>query len=219
MSQTTKTSVLIADPHLLIREGVKAVLSSDAHFEVVGEVMKGDELCAAVRALKPHIVVIDYSTPGCFSIEDIPAVYNLSPNSRVLVLTNNQNKNDILKALEYGVNNYILKKCSKDELLAAVYATVKKERYMCRHAIDAIVEKHIHPNESYEGISLSPREIEIIQLISEGNTNNSIAKLLYLSIHTVSTHRKNILKKFGLKKSSELVMHAIRAGIITPSEL
>lgn len=218
MPKSSKTSVLIADPHLLIREGVKAVLSTDAHFEVVAEVMKGEDLCSAVRALKPHIVIMDFSSPGCFTIEDIPAVYDLSPASRVLVLTNNKNKNDILKALEYGVDNYILKKCGKDELLAAIYATVKKERYMCRHAVDAIVEKHMHPNESYDGISLSPREIEIIQLISEGNTNNSIAKLLYLSIHTVSTHRKNILKKFGLKKSSELVMHAIRAGIITPSE-
>ena len=105
----------------------------------------------------------------------------------------------------------------KEELLAAIYATVKKERYLCLHAIDAIIEKQSPSQDTYEGISLSQREVEIIQLISEGNTNNTIAKLLYLSIHTVSTHRKNILKKFGLKKSSELVMHAMRTGVITPT--
>jgi len=212
--QSLKTSVLLADNHLLIREGLKSMLASDRSFNVVGEAADSQELAAGVRTHKPDLVIIDYSLPGFFSPEDIKVVYGLSSSTNILVITTNQNQNDILKVLEYGVSNYILKLCDKEELMGAIYATVKKEKFVCSKVIDAILNKHFPQEDSCEGVSLSQREVEIVELISKGFTNSRIAEKLFLSVHTISTHRKNILKKLGVNKSSELVMYAIKTGII-----
>jgi len=212
--QLPKTTVLLADNHLLIREGLKSMLSSDRSFNVVGEAADSHELAKEVRTHKPDLVIIDYSLPGFFSPEDIKVIYGLSASTNVLVITTNQNQTDILKVLEYGVSNYILKLCDKEELMGAIYATVKKEKFVCSKVIDAILNKHFPQEDSCEGVSLSQREVEIVELISKGFTNSRIAEKLFLSVHTISTHRKNILKKLGVNKSSELVMYAIKTGII-----
>jgi DNA-binding NarL/FixJ family response regulator len=212
--QTTRIRVLLADNHLLIREGLKSILSADRSFQVIGEVTDSEELATAVRKAKPDLVIIDYSLPGFFNTEDIKVLYSLSCATNILVITNNQSHNDILKVLEYGVTNYILKLCDKKELMGAVYATVRKEKFVCSKVIDAILNKHFPQENSCEGVSLSQREVEIVALISKGFTNSRIAEKLFLSVHTISTHRKNILKKIGVNKSSELVMYAIKTGII-----
>lgn len=214
MVQHKKTRILLADNHLLIREGLKSVLSSDGTFEVIAEASDSHELAVQMRKSKPDLVIIDYSLPGFFCTEDIKVIYSLSSSTKVLVITTNQNQNDILKVLEYGVCNYILKLCDKEELMGAIYATVRKEKFVCSKVIDAILNKHFPQEDSCEGISLSQREIEIVELISKGYTNSRIAEKLFLSVHTISTHRKNILKKIGVNKSSELVMYAIKTGII-----
>ena len=116
MPSSLKTSVLIAEPHALLREGIKGILANDPVFKVIAEVIITEELHAQLKVLKPDLIIIDYHTPGHFSIDDIPAIYDLSPSSTVLVLTSNQNKTDILKILEYGVNHYIIKKCGKEDL-------------------------------------------------------------------------------------------------------
>lgn len=211
---SSKTSVLLADNHLLIREGLKSVLAADKSFDIIGEASDSHELAIEVRKNKPDLVIIDYSLPGFFSTEDIKVIYSLSSATNVLVITTNQNHNDILKVLEYGVTNYILKLCDKEELMGAIYATVKKEKFVCSKVIDAILNKHFPQEDSCEGVSLSQREVEIVELISRGFTNSKIAEKLFLSVHTISTHRKNILKKLGVNKSSELVMYAIKTGII-----
>lgn len=190
------------------------MLASDRSFDVIGEASDSHELAAEVRKNKPDLVIIDYSLPGFFSPEDIKVVYTLSSTTNILVITTNQNHNDILKVLEYGVTNYILKLCDKEELMGAIYATVKKEKFVCSKVIDAILNKHFPQEDSCEGVSLSQREVEIVELISKGFTNSRIAEKLFLSVHTISTHRKNILKKLGVNKSSELVMYAIKTGII-----
>lgn len=204
----------MADNHLLIREGLKSMLATDRSFEIIGEASDSHELATEVRKNKPDLVIIDYSLPGFFSTEDIKVIYSLSAATNILVITTNQNHNDILKVLEYGVTNYILKLCDKEELMGAIYATVKKEKFVCSKVIDAILNKHFPQEDSCEGVSLSQREVEIVELISKGLTNSKIAEKLFLSVHTISTHRKNILKKLGVNKSSELVMYAIKTGII-----
>ncbi len=181
------------------------MLASDKRFIVTGE---------AVDAQKPDLVIIDYSSPGFFCAEDIQMIYRISSTTSILVVTTNQNNNDILKVLEYGVSNYILKLCDKEELMRALYATVKKEKFVCSKVVDVILNKQFPPEDNCCGVVLSQREIEIVELISKGFTNSMIAKTLFLSIHTISTHRKNILKKIGVKKSSELVMYAVKTGII-----
>lgn len=195
------------------------MLTATKGYQVVGEAENSQELTDGIRATQPDLLIMDYSLPGFFSAEDIKVVYRLSPATRILIITTNQNQNDILKVLEYGITNYILKVCDKDELLDAVRATLRKEKFVCSKVIDVILNKHFAPEEHCEGVSLSQREVEIIELISKGYTNSKIAETLFLSIHTISTHRKNILKKIGVNKSSELVMYAIKAGIIPSPSL
>lgn len=213
-----KTSVLIADNHLLIREGLKGILSGKPEFDVVGEARNSQELSTALQQTKPDVLILDYHEPGYFSLDDIQATKALSPNTRVLVITTGHSKTDILKALEYGVTHYILKECNREELVGAMYAAVRNEKFFCGKVIDAIVEKHFPKVDTCEPSNLSAREIEIIRLISQGLTNKKIATKLFLSVHTVSTHRKNVLNKLKLNNSSELVAFAIKKGIITVGE-
>jgi DNA-binding NarL/FixJ family response regulator len=210
-----KIRVLIADNQALIREGIKSLLGVHPDFEVVGEVEAGTELLGYISRTQPDVIILDYALPGYFCIEDVCTVYANYPHANILVVSSNQNKTDILKALECGVNNYILKLCDKEEFMCALKATARKERFFCGKVVDAILDKQLAKPASCEGISLSPREIEIVQLISEGLTNGDIADKLFLSIHTISTHRKNILRKLDLNKSSELIMYAIKNGLVS----
>lgn len=210
----TKIRVLIADNHLLIREGIRSLLLERKDIRIIGEALDSMELARHVRSLKPNVVIIDFHLPGFFSIEDIRTIYMTSPETNVMVVTTNQNKKDIIEVLEYGVSNYILKLCDKEEFIRAVYSTARKEKFFCGKVVDAIVEKHFPKKEHCGPTTLTPREIQIITLISEGMTNNEIAKKLFISVHTANTHRKNMLKKLKLKNTSELIMHSVKAGII-----
>ena len=213
-----KTRILIADNHTLVREGVKAVLSTNYDFEVVGEVEAGNDLLPAISRIQPDVIIIDFDLPGFFDISHISSIYANYPHANVLVVTTNQQKENILKVLECGVNNYILKLCDKDEFIAALYATCKKERFFCGKVIDAILEKQLEKPENCEGIILSAREIEIVKFIAEGYTNSSIAEKLFLSVYTVGTHRKNIFKKLGLNKSSDVILYAIKNGLVNAGQ-
>lgn len=214
----SKTSIFIADNHLLVREGIKGLLAGKLDLEVVGEAANSTALMEAIPQLKPSVLIMDYNQPGSFSLEDIKDVQVKSPGTQVLVISTHQDKERILKALEYGVKNYILKECSRDEFIGALYAAARKEKFFCGKVIDAIVERHFPKNDTCEPSNLSAREVEIIRLISQGKTNKKIAKELFLSVHTVSTHRKNILNKLKLNNSSELVAFAIKRGIIQVEE-
>jgi len=213
-----KIKVIVADNNLLIREGIRTLLATKKDVKIVGEIVAGKDIQRKVQDLKPDVVIIDYYLPGTFSLEDIETIYKSHPGANVLVITTNQNKTDIQKVLEYGVNNYIFKSCDKEELLKAVYATAKKERFLCGKVVDILLKKHPEKNENLISANLSLRETEVIKLISEGNTNSKISEQLNLSVHTVSSHRKNILKKLKLKNSCELVMYALKTGIIHSPE-
>lgn len=215
---SASTSVLIADNQLLTREGIKTLIGDSMELKIVGEAMDSAELLDKLKLLAPDLIIIDYHLPGFFAVEDIAKIYNTLPHAKVLVVTTNQNKSDIVKVLEYGVNNYILKECDKDEFVSAVYATIKGERFFCGKVIDAVLDKHQSKEEHCEPTILSKREVQIVKLISQGMTNGEIAEAIFLSVHTVSTHRKNILKKLGLKKSAELVAYALKMGLITQHE-
>jgi len=206
--------VLIADNHLLIREGMRSILSALPGINLLAEAADANELLAKLKEQQPDIVIIDCFMPGFFKPEDIPEILSISPQARVMVVTTQQDKSGILKVLGYGVSNFILKQCDKDEFISAVYATYKKENFFCGKVVDAILEKHFPQDTHCDPAILSQREIEIINDIALGLTNGEIAKKNHLSVHTVSTHRRNILKKLKLKNASELVMYGIRTGII-----
>ncbi|HEX3024891.1 MAG TPA: response regulator transcription factor [Chitinophagaceae bacterium] len=219
-----KIKILIADTHTVTREGVKSLLAKRKDIHVAGEARESKELSDKIKKINPDIVIIDFYIPGYFSIDDIAFIRKNYPQVSVLVISTNKNKEDILKVLDFGINSYLLKECDEDEVINAVYASAKKEKFFCGRVMDSILEKVMHhcPAGSVcrdcQPVSLSEREVEIINLIAEGYTTKDIAKKLFLSFHTISTHRKNIFKKINIRNSSELILYALKKGIFIPEE-
>lgn len=219
-----KIKILIADTHTLTREGIKSLLSKRKDIQVAGEARNSQELSDKIKKIAPDIVIIDFHIPEHFSIDDIAFIRKNYPQTAVLVISTCQNKQDVLKVLDYGVNGYLLKECDEDEVLSAVYAAAKKEKFFCGRVMDAILEKVTHKCpigaicDHCQPVSLSEREVEIVKLIAEGKTTNDIAEILNRSFHTIGSHRKNIFEKLRIRNSSELILYALKKGIITSPE-
>lgn len=220
----TKTKILIADAHTLTREGVKSLLSKRKDIHIAGEAKDSKELSEKIKKINPDIVIIDFHIPDHFSIDDIAFIKKNYPKTSILVISTNNKKEDVLKVLDFGVNSYLLKECDEDEVINAVYASAKKEKFFCGRVMDAILERVTHhcPIGSVchhcQAVTLSEREVEIIKLIAESYTTKEISEKLFLSFHTISTHRKNIFRKLKIRSSSELILYALKKGIITSQE-
>ena len=195
-----KIKILLADTHTLIREGIKSLLSQREDIHIAGEAKDSKELSDKIRKLNPNIVIIDFHISGYFNINDIDFICSHHPNIGILIISTNQNKRDILKVLDYGVNGYLLKECDGEEVINAVYAVSKRENFFCGKVMDTILKKNNHQCpvgsicKNCQVVSLSDREIEIIKLVTKGHTTKEIAQILFLSFHTITTHRKNIFK-------------------------
>ncbi len=215
-----KIGVFIADAHDLTRAGMKALLSRHEAVQILGEATNSEELRAKIGVLRPSLVIIDFYISARFSMADVAFLCRGFPQLGVLVVSNNQCKQDILRVLDYGVNGYLLKECDEDEILSAVDGLARKEKFFCGKVMDIILEEATHqcppdlPCNHCQGISLTNREVEVIKLIAEGYTTKQIAQKLFLSFHTIVTHRKNIFRKLQVRSSSELVLYAIRQGIL-----
>ena len=163
---------------------------------------------------KPAIIIFDYNSPGYFSVQDIAELRRVSPDSRILILSSDNNKESIHKALEYGITGFVTKECGEEEVLNAITATGKGDRFFCTKVLDLLLEKHFPPeNSNCDATELTQREVEIVRLITDGLSARMIAEKLCLSPHTVYTHRKNIMSKLGLRSASELIKYALSTGI------
>ncbi|MCB9336071.1 MAG: response regulator transcription factor [Flavobacteriales bacterium] len=204
--------ILIANNNLIVGEGLKTILQSRLRNRVLGVVESKDALIQSSKKYFPDIVVIDYSNE-LFGVDSIAEIKKIYKNSKILAITDIQPKQTILKALKTGVDSYLLDDCQKPEILEAIEDTYQGKQFYCGHVIDLISENEDDPH-GCTGISLSEREIEIIRLISDGLTNKEIADTLYLSTHTVNTHRKNIMNKLGIKNTAGIVIYAVKENII-----
>lgn len=207
-----QTNIFIADNQVLMREGLKSLLRNRAEYQICGEAIDSEELYELLPDSKADILVIDYHLKGAFSINDIKHVKNAYPHIGVLVVTTNQAKHDVMEVMNSGINSYILKACDEDEILSAVNATAKKEKFFCGKILDIILGKKTEDS-LCDPIKLSTRELEIVKLIAEGESTKSISDKLFLSLHTVNTHRKNIGRKLGTTSQSDWVRFAIRNGL------
>ncbi len=215
-----KIKILIADNSFLIREGFRSVVNGNSDFKLVGEAEKAADLSEKIMLLQPNVLVLDYSSLY-FSIDDIAAIHKQYPEVNILAVTNPQNKTTVSIAIETGVISHLLKDCGKDEITEAIYATAKGEKFFCGKILDTVMkDKEASASEgvSCDGVKLSAREVEIIQLVAEGMSNKEIAERLFLSVHTVTTHRKNIMSKLGVNNTAGLVMFAIRENLIEPNK-
>ena len=207
--------IVLADSEILIREGMKSILSADPRFKVVAEVENSEELHTTVEKWTPDVLIIDYALKENFKIEDLSQIKKKSPSTNILAITHNPLKDDLFKVLENGVSSFLLKKCDRNEIMSAIHATSKDEKFFCGKVLDIILEKEMSSNTGQcEPTKLTKRETEIVGLIASGEQTKSIAEKLFLSTHTVNTHRKNIMRKLKINNTAELVLYAINTSII-----
>lgn len=208
-------SIVLADSQHLIRLGLRHLLANREEFSIVAEATNEQSLFQQLDEHKPRVVIVDYDQPGSFSEETIRHIRQKAPFSKVLVISGDNEKNSIYQVLEYGINSFLTKTCGQEEILDAVKATAKGEKFFCTKVLDYLLEKSFSKVEdNCEPTPLTPREIEIVRLVAKGLIAKEIASMLNLSTHTVYTHRKNIMKKLSLNTSSELVLYAINNGIV-----
>jgi len=207
-------SVVVADPNFLAREGFKKIIENKGHISLSGEIIRYKDFWPKLTSLKPDILVLDYNAKDFFEKEDLGKICQLSPGTKILIISDSKKRENILTAVENGAIGYLTKQCGENEILDALNAVLKGEKYFCSKILDIIIEKKLEENNGKP--VLTEREIEIIKLITEKYTNEEIAKKLFISINTVYTHRKNIMKKLKLKSPVELILYAIDSGIIQP---
>jgi len=219
-------SIILADSQYLIRVGLKHLFGKHSHLKVVSEAGDDEELIEQLSRQRPEIVILDYDQPDAFDKSTVTRIKQLSPNSNILIISDDDNKEQIYQVLQSGVNSFLTKSCDEEEIIDAVKATAKGEKFFCTRILDYLLEKSFskaaangerRPEEnkvSCEPTPLSPREIEIVQLIAQGMIAKEIARELNLSTHTIYTHRKNIMKKLQLSSASELVLYAVNMGFV-----
>jgi DNA-binding NarL/FixJ family response regulator len=206
--------IILADAQYLTRAGLKYLLSGQPQLKVVAEATDRDELAAAIAQEQPHVVIIDHHNTDQFTLADIGWLGTEFPEVNVMLVTDEHSREQIHALLAQGVNCILTKHCGPEEIVSAVLATYKKEKFYCNKVLEIILEKHTAPEEvSCSPSNLSAREAEIIGLIAQGVTTKDIADRLCLSLHTVYTHRKNIMRKLSINSVSEMILYAMHAGI------
>lgn len=207
--------IVIADAQFLIRLGLTCLLSKDERFKVVGEAANSKDLRQLITKVKPEVLIMDYHQERSFDIDDLMVVKQISPRTHALIISDDEDRDNIYKAIESGGISFLTKECDQDEIVSAVLATAKGEKFICHKVIDIILNnKSASANaDDCKPFSLSLREVEIIQLTAKGLSAKEIATKLFLSPHTVYTHKKNIMKKLKLSSSSEMILYAINNGL------
>jgi two-component system invasion response regulator UvrY len=212
---TARIQIIIADTQFIAREGLKSILAAEPDLTIVAEAGDKQQMLQLVKKHRPEVVIIDYNNPGFYQAADIVEIKKNSPKTGVMVISSDHSRQNIFEVLEYGVKNFLTKECDRQEIIEAIRATARGEKFFCHKIIDLILEKHIQKNEvDCEPTLLSDRENEVITLIAVGLTNKQIGGKLNLSPHTISTHRKNIMRKLRVNTVSEITMYAFRLGLI-----
>jgi len=211
--------VVVADSNRLIRIGLGVVLSEETDIEIAGEAESEKALKELLSQVEVDILLIDFTAPQ-FNIETVPAILSEYPNIQVVAITPDQEGETIVNALKAGVKSYVKKDCDLNEIVSSVRDTAKGNKFFCGQILNTIHQVDIDPESedfdsfSCEPVKLSEREQEIITLIAEGHTNTTIAEKLFLSPHTVNTHRKNIMHKLGVKNTASIVMYAVKSNLV-----
>lgn len=215
-------NLLLADSNELVRIGLRTVFKG-AEFQVIGEATNTEELLQQVKSFQPDVVLIDYTSEG-FTVDAVPGTKALCEHVKIVGITPLQDAQTLVHAIKSGVTSYIKKDCSLEEIKNAVIETANNNTFFCGTILETIRKESINV-ESIEEVDftcdpvmLSEREREIITLIADGHTNAVISEKLFLSKHTVNTHRKNIMAKLGVKNTAGIVMYAVKEKYTSPNK-
>ena len=218
-----KMSIIIADSNDLTRVGLRSILSTQTSISIVGEASDGNELMNQLNSFDVSMVLIDYTSPG-FTIDTISEISSFKKEIKFIAITPEQSAQTLVDALRSGIMSYVKKDCDLSEIVNAMLETRKGNKFFCGQILETIQKAQIDVNDldfdsfTCEAVVLSERENEIIVLIAEGYTNNKIAELLFLSNHTITTHRKNIMSKLGVKNTAGIVMYAVKTNLVSPNK-
>jgi len=213
----SKTTVVLADDHAIVRQGLRAVLEAASEFNVVGEAADGLQVLDLVEQLRPNVLVLDVMMPGLNGLEITRQVRIRCPQTRVVILSMHADEGYVMEALRNGAAGYVLKEASTTEVAQAVREVAAGRRYLSQplseRAIEVYAEKaQSGPLDLYE--TLTTREREVLQLCVEGCSSTEMATRLGISPRTADTHRANLMRKLGLQNQTALVRYALRRGIL-----
>jgi DNA-binding NarL/FixJ family response regulator len=199
--------VLLADDHALVRKGFRRMLEDDPEIDVVGEAADGAEAVVLAGQLQPKVIVMDMAMPGLNGMQACMEILRILPKTNILILSMYSEENYVRNALNAGARGYILKNAMDIDLAAAIKKLAAGQKVVGPGLLSS-------PYEPEPGDPLTPREKQILQLIAEGKPNKEIAALLDLSVNTVSVHRANIMDKLNIHRTAELVLYAVRMGLV-----
>lgn len=210
-----KIKVLVVDDHAMMRDGIRALSNVHDDIEIVGEAAEGKEAIEKTLELAPDVIVMDIAMPGMDGLEATRRITKKNPKTKVLVLTQHDNKEYILASIKAGATGYIPKKALGSELVSAIRAVHKGDSFLYPSAAATLIEVYLRQAEEKPYDRLTAREREILKLIAEGHTSRKIASMLFISLKTVVGHRTKIMEKLDIHNRAELIKYAIRKGIIS----
>jgi two-component system, NarL family, response regulator NreC len=210
--------ILLADDHTVIRKGLRLLLESQSGFKVIAEASDGRETVAQAELHQPDVVVLDVAMPTLNGIEAARQISAKLPQTAIVFLSMHSDESYVLKALKSGAKAYLLKDSAEYDLINAIRAVNEGKAFFSPAISKMLVEEYMRQmqerevEDSYD--LLTTREREVLQLLAEGKTNKEVAQVLNLSLYTVETHRGNILQKLNLHSGAELILYAVRKGVI-----
>ncbi len=211
--------ILLADDHTVVRKGLRLLLESHPGFTVVADAANGREAVAMAEEYKPDVIVMDVAMPILNGIEAARQILARTPQVSVVFLSMHSDESYVLRALKAGARAYLLKDSAEQDVIHAIEAVGEGKAFFSPAISRMLMEDYMrqmrerHVDDSYE--LLTTREREILQLFAEGKNNKDVANLLNLSLYTVETHRSNIFQKLNLHSTAELILYAIRKGVIS----
>ncbi len=215
---THKMKVLIADDHALVREGIAAILKLSDEIEVVGQASDGLEAIEKTRKLQPDIIIMDINMPKLGGLETTIEIKKMWPETKILVLTQYEDKEYITRFLKAGVSGYLLKKAVGSDLLTGLTAIGRGELYLYSSIATEVVARYLNGDKDAEAEDtyekLSDREKQVLKLVAEGYTHKDVADMLNISVKTVIAHQTNIGEKLGIHSRAGLIKFSIQKGII-----
>jgi DNA-binding NarL/FixJ family response regulator len=210
--------VLLADDHGIVRRGLRTLLETEPALTVVAEAADGLDALRLAEETAPDVVIVDIGMPKLNGIEVTARLQKLSPPPRVIIVSMHADESYILRALSAGAKAYLLKDVADEDLLPAIRAVASGKPFFSAAVTAVLIEDHVRRLQS-RGLSdpynlLTDREREVLQLLAEGRSNKEVAALLDLGLSTIETHRANLMEKLNLHNTAEIVLYAVRKGII-----
>jgi DNA-binding NarL/FixJ family response regulator len=210
---------VLADDHTILREGLRALLTADPDFEIIGEAGDGREAVRCVEKLGPDLLLMDLSMPRMSGMDAISEIKKRYPETKIIALTVHKTEEYLLSTLQAGVDGYVLKDATHDELVMAIHNVMAGKRYLSPGISQKVIEGYLDGKEDSLAASswqkLSQREREVLKLIAEGYKNKEIAEDLCISLKTVEKHRANLMKKLDLHNAAVLTVYAVEKGLVS----